>query len=183
MLRVRVNWTGPSAPLVSTHYFFAATEDAAAATSAHIAVATFWFAVRAHISTGFSYTVSPLVDRLTVTGEIIGRLVAANAASSSGTNAGDALPPQNQGVVTWHSGIFVAGVEIRGRTFIPGPTETDNSGGNPVSAYNSDIAAAAAAMIADANTALSVWSKTHSSLSATQSGVMATGWRVLRGRR
>lgn len=183
MLRVRVNWTGPSAPLVSTHYFMPATEDTPAATNSHIAVATFWFAARAHIHTGFSYNVSPLVDRMTNAGEIIARLTAANAAASSGTNAGDPLPPQTQGVVSWHSGTFVAGVEIRGRTFIPGPTETDNSSGNPVSTYLTDIAAAAAAMIADANSILGVWSKTHTSISNTNSGIVAPGWRVLRGRR
>lgn len=183
MIRVRVTWTGPSAPLVSTHYFSPAVEDAAAATAAHIAVATFWFAARAHIHLNFTYVVSPQVDRMLLTGEIIGRLTAANAATASGTNAGDLMPTQNQGVVTWHTNSFVAGVEVRGRTFIPGPTETDNSGGNPVAAYLSDLAAAGAAMIADANTIHGVWSKTHSSIAATQAAVVAPGWRVLRGRR
>jgi hypothetical protein len=189
MLRVRVAWSGPSSPLLSTFHFLPATEDTASATTCFTAVATLINALRPHISTAFSYTVQQQVDQLTLQYELTGTFTATNVASSAGTNAGDALPRQNQGLIRWNTSNFFNGRRIIGRTFVPGPTETDNASGVPVATYVSDITAAAQ-VFADTNTANPVvWSArpsaapTQFSAAAIDAGVCDGDWAILRSRR
>lgn len=188
MLRVRVTWTGPSSPLISTHYLLPGTEDASSALAAHIAVATFWNSARAVISDAFTYTVQQQVDQLSLLGELIGSFTVSNVASAIGQDAGDDMPYQTQGLVRWITPTFLDGRRLKGRTFIPGPTETQNANGVPVSGYLSALNSAASAYASSSSNPV-VWAD-HSDetppFGATgpiDAGVAVSSWAVLRSRR
>lgn len=184
MLRVRVTWTGPSSPLLSTHYFTPDIENAASATACHVAVATFWNTVRAVIADDFVYTVQPAIAQMGTDGQITGELIASNVASAVGQDAGDPLPFQTQGEVALLTSAFSAGRRLQGRLFIPGPTETSNTQGAPTSAYISTVNGALQTYVADAtNVDPEVWSRAHSVSAGVTSGIVRSGWRVLRSRR
>jgi hypothetical protein len=188
MLRVRVAWTGPSSPLLSTHYLSPATEDASSALAAHIAVATLWNSVRAVISDAFTYTVQQQVDQLDLLGNLTGSFTVSNVASAIGQDAGDDLPYQNQGMIRWETGTFLDGRRLRGRTFIPGPTESASTGGAPTSAYLTALNTPAATYAGSSSNPV-VWADHHDRVppfGATgdiTSGAARTSFAVLRSRR
>jgi len=103
--------------------------------------------------------------------------------TAAGTAAGDPLPQQTQGLINWHTLSFVAGREIRGRTFIPGPSESDSSAGIPTAAYQLILQNAANALVAESTANLFVWSKKLATIAEASSASVAPGWRVLRSRR
>lgn len=189
MLRVRVAWTGPSSPLLSTHYFLPASETVTTATACFTAVATFWNSARAHISDNLAYVVQQQVDQLDLLGNLTGSFVATNSAAASGQDTGDELPFQTQGLVAWTTNTFLNGRRLIGRSFIPGPTEQRNAQGAPDSTYLTTMNAAGAAYAATATVVPVVWQDKHDEIPPSGSTGVITGgvargaWKVLRSRR
>lgn len=189
MLRVRVTWSGPSSPLLSTFYLAPAVEDTASATAAHVAVATFWFNIRSLIADDFSWVVQPQVDRLDLLGTLIGTLTAANASANSGTDAGQLLPTQTQGQVRWNTNAFFGGRRLIGRTFIPGMTENSNTAAGIVDPAAVTLITNEANTYAGASANPVVWQDKHDATPPSGStgeivgGAMLSAWRVLRSRR
>ena len=183
MFRVRVNWTGVSSPLVSTFNFLPNTIDLAGANACGDAVATFMNSVRAAVGIAFSYVVNQQVDVISNAGVKTGQFNGHVFGTAAGTAAGDPLPQQTQGLINWHTLSFVAGREIRGRTFIPGPSESDSSAGIPTAAYQLILQNAANALVAESTANLFVWSKKLATIAEASSASVAPGWRVLRSRR
>jgi hypothetical protein len=184
MLRVRVAWTGPSSPLLSTHYFHPSVESTSTATACFTAVATFWNTIRPRVNIGFAYSVQQQVDQLDLSGSLTGSFTATNTANAAGTDSGDLLPTQTQGEVAFLTGSFLSGRRLQGRVYVPGPTEASNTAGVPIAAYLTDLNSAGATYAADAtNVNPSVWSRSAGAISDIDSAVARSGWRVLRSRR
>jgi hypothetical protein len=189
MLRVRVTWSGPSAPLLSTFYFSPTTEDTGSATAAHVAVATFWFNIRNFISTAYSWVVQPQVDQIDLLGTLTGSFTAANSSANAGTDAGQLLPTQTQGQVRWTTGSFLNGRRVQGRTFIPGPTEGSNTAAGLPDPAMVTAVSNEAQTFANATVNPVVWSDHHEETppfgasTAINGGFMVGAWRVLRSRR
>src|SRR5258708_33966596 len=120
MFRVRVNWTGPSSPLVTTFNFLPTTLDLAGANACGDAVATFMNAVRAAVTTSFSYVVNRQVDVISNAGVKTGQFNGHVFGAAGGTAPGDPLPPQTQGLINWPTPSFPARRADRGRAFNPG---------------------------------------------------------------
>jgi hypothetical protein len=116
------------------------------------------------------------------TGDITA-LTAVTSQTGTGGSVGDALPYATQGLVRLRTGFFVGGKEIRGRIFIPGLTETDSDIGVPSSFVVGAWNTAVAALIADANSVLLVYSRKHAAGEAVVSGSAWNKWAVLRSRR
>lgn len=112
------------------------------------------------------------------------------APSVSCSNTGEVLPLATQGLVHMHTGTYRNGREIRGRVFIPGPTELNNSfQGLPMTLWTDTLQAAADVFIADADAGWSVWSRPSTPEASDGLIVPITSaeawanWAVLRSRR
>lgn len=104
--------------------------------------------------------------------------------SWTGSNTEQRLPPTAQALVRWRTGNFEGGREVRGRTNIPGGTESWNSASGTVETTISNlINGRAVDLINDANTVFVVWSKKNGLWWAAQSGSCWSQWAVLRSRR
>lgn len=182
MYRVRTSLVGGSgADQLSTQYFDATSPYTAQ--HAADAVDAFWAAIRPHMSVGYSAVGDPSVEIIdTTTGQPTGA-AAVTRATNVGTAGGDALPWANQGLVQLRSGIYVSGREQRGRIFIPGTSEIDNSGGVPIAAYRADILLAAANMMTDVNSGLGVYSRKHRIFTTVTLVNVWAKWAVLTSRR
>jgi hypothetical protein len=90
-----------------------------------------------------------------------------------------------QGLIRWRTGVFIAGRELRGRTFIPGATESRSANGRPDSTYITTAETAAQDLLDNAalGAALVVYSVTHRQVELVQSRSVWGQWAVLRSRR
>lgn len=182
MFRTRVQITGPvGSPWLSTAYFLApggGTADQAVA-----ALGSFWNDLRVIMHTSCTITSeAEVADVSPTTGEVTG-IESTTPFTLTGTSSADPLPWATQLVIRWRTGNFVGGREIRGRTFVPGLTESSNTSGVPTAATLSTANAAAAALIADANCILLTWSRTHGNDPAVVTGTALGKFGVLRSRR
>lgn len=156
--RVAFTWTGPSSPLISQLYFDVA--GGGTPSQAATAASTFMGAVDAFVSTALTWSMDTEVRQIN---EETGALQAVNVVT--GTNgAGAAAGPRIdllQGLITWTTGQIVEGRLVRGRMFVPLPTEDHNTAtGTPeLAGYRSGLDAAATALVGDANSTLVVWSR------------------------
>lgn len=158
MYRIRTVWTGFSgAPGVSTMYF---AEGGGTAQQAATAVGTFWGSVDNFIVSALSWRVENAVTLIDgTTGQATG-VTQVSGPNGQGAATGDMVPRVAQALIRWRTGSFFGGREIRGRTFIPGISES-NAIGTLSTAAISGIDAAAAALVGDANSLLLVWSRSH----------------------
>jgi len=183
MLRVRTLFVGPSGtPWLNTMYFQHVTEDQAAANAAVAAVGAFWGAVDLRISTSVSWATEVDVVKMDVNG-VQELSFAVTPATGTGAATGDMLPAVTQGLLRWRTGTFINGREVRGRTFIPGLSEAQATLGVMDSACAGTINTAAAALIADANSTLIIWSRLLTLSSTVSSGTAWNSFAVLRSRR
>lgn len=182
MLRVDTVMTGdPGAPYLSSMYFTG--DDQTEAGQAASAVRAFWAAIVSSMVAPLSIQVQPEVVSVDVaTGEPI-EIFSTTQDVLTATGSGDALPWATQGLVRWRTGFFIGGREVRGRTFIPALTEGHSTAGRPTAALLTILNGAASGLIADANSQLLVYSKTHHSSADVVTGSAWSEWAVLRSRR
>ena len=185
MLRISTTFTGsiPGLPYFSQHYFGGDTGGEADAANA--AIVAFWTAAEDAFTSSLTWTVSTeaeFVDE--VTGQVTGVETTAGG-TGIGDAAGQILSPASQGLIRWRTGVFVGGKEIRGRTFIPGPTEDINEIGVPSSGYFPVTNGAAAGLISGSSAAgnFGIWSRTHGQFAVAVTGSTWNQWAVLRSRR
>ncbi len=166
---------------VNTLYFDAT--GGLTAQNAATAARTFWFTMRNEISNNI--TITPDLAVYTIddaTGSPSG-LTTVTGTSFPGISTGNELPWSQQGLLEMRTGNFAFGRELRGRIFVPGAPDGDNSVGVPTSGYQTTLTAAGAALVADANSIWLVYSRTHH-YSASIGSVQAWNqWAVLRSRR
>lgn len=183
MLRTRIAVTGypTGGGLITQHW--AAGDDAAGVTAVRSALSTYLNAVKTEIAAGIVYTLEPEVDIVEdSTGQVTGSL-SATALSVTGTNGGAPLPHANQFLVRWRTGDFFNGRELRGRTFLPGPTVNGQLSGVPTAATIAAHNAAASALVADGTALLHIYSRHNLTSRRVTSGSLWTKFAVLRSRR
>lgn len=181
MLRVRTNMTGASgAPWLSTMFFDGSTGTIATAAVAE--VNAFWTAVKAHVSTPTVILSEPDVAIIDpATGQQTGVIaVATTPVSGSGAST---LPFANQIYVVWHTGAFINGRELIGKTFIPGPPTTDNNSGQVLGTAVTAVQNAAGALIASFGATFGIYSRTHHQFHGATASVTPNKFGVLRSRR
>jgi hypothetical protein len=190
LFRVQTHWTGlPGDVGLSTHYFgtgFYVVDDAVSS------VVTFWVALNEHISDAVSWAVSADVAVIDDTTGVIDHWETATTADGgAGTNNGDPLPWQTQGLIHWTTGEVVNGHQVVGRTFIPGLCEGDSDAGVMSSGLVGSITTIAFAMITDAGSELRIWSRPAPAATTPRAGsshlvrsaTVESKWAVLRSRR
>lgn len=179
--RVQVTWQGPAVTgsALSTFYFRLGTGTH----QQHVdAVETFLLATDSQRSTGLVWTIQPDSAEIDIaTGQLMA-IATTTGASAGGAAAGDRLPNSVQGLARLFTGAVTNGRLLRGRLFLPGPTE-QSSNGMPISAYLTAYNNALAALIADPDSEWAVWSRTHAATAAIQQATVWSQWAVLRSRR
>lgn len=181
MLRVRINWTGTT-PGFTVWHFLPNTDDQSAATAAASAATTFLETIDGLYRNSVTAQVDPEVLAVDVgTGNVTG-VFPVTAAAQQGDSADAAVPNAAMALIRWRTGVFSSGRELRGRTFIPGLTDTSvDATGNVSAATVTAINAAAATLISSSDFA--IWSPTNSSAATVTSGTTWTEFAVLRSRR
>lgn len=180
MLRVRTLFTGIGGSMVNTLHFTGSTQTEA--DNAAAAVSTFWLANRPLMSDDITFSLDTEVLELGDDGVLTGVFSVA-ASTAPGQATGDIIP-MLQGLAKFRTGAFLGGVEIRGRMFVPGVTETHNlATGQPSGTYISDLLADLNALVADANSELRVWSRTKQASAPVTSVNIAQSWARLDSRR
>lgn len=183
MLRVQTTWTGPSGgPFYTLMHFDGDTSGEAE--PAATAVLNFWTAMQAAISSQVTRHVEEEVLRIDpATGNVTAVFTGAARPFTAGGATGSPLPWHTQGLMRWRTGVFIAGRELRGRTFIPGLTEDANDNGRPNSSMVTSANNAAATLIGAATADLTIWSPTHGVEHTAASGTLWNEWGLLRSRR
>lgn len=180
MLRVRTTFTNLSVgPAVNTLFF--AGSDGAAATAAANAVATFWRALNGSIATGGSMHVETDVDLVSeATGQVTGSFF---TSGDTFTFAGGAepLPWANQGLIRLNTGVWVAGRQVVGRIFVPGPVEAVNTLGAPSASYISSLTTAISTLLSTSQ--VGVYSRTGHAFHEATGATVPAKWAILRSRR
>lgn len=182
MLRVRVTLGAMTiGPGLSTFYFDGV--DQAAADDAAGAVTTFMTAIESAMVSYGTWSLETQVAQVDIgTGELE---AVYNVAPASGLgDVGDTqLALATQGLLQLRTGSIINGRELRGRLFIPGPTEGHNDlGGRPTAAYIADVNAAAAGLVAD-SAGWGVWGRASGSFVEITAATCWSQWAVLRSRR
>lgn len=151
------------------------------ATSASDAVHAFWADVASGLVDELVIQVQPEIAVVDVaTGQTVQVYVHSQAAVA-GLNGGEALPWTTQALLQIRTGVFVAGRERRGRIFVPGYSELDNTNGRPSSAVRTALETAGNALV-NFDPALAVYTPEKGVASAT-SVTTWTEWATLRSRR
>jgi hypothetical protein len=178
--RIRVIWSSPTSDTWVSTFWFQAADTASSCASA---VVTFANAIKGKIGNAVTGALDPscyTIDLATMkpTG------ITAVSGTISGVGAsGDVLPYSTQGLMRLRTGVFVNGREMRGRLFLPAPAEVDNDSGFPLSSYQTSMAAAGNALVADAGTNWSILSRRYAALTTISSVSVKNNWAVLRSRR
>lgn len=184
MLRVTTIGTGPQgAPYYSTFYFGGTTEGEAAV--AGDATQAFWTSFAGALRTDLLFQVQPEIELVDpATGNILG-VFADSQVPIDCTGTGDPLPTSTQGLIRWRTGVYVAGKEIRGRTFIPGYTETSSTNGVPIGTTVSGLTSVGTALLSAGSAAggMGVWSPTRGQWAPASSAAGWNQWAVMRSRR
>lgn len=183
MLRVRwIGTGGPGTPYYGAFHFGGTTEgEALIAVSV---VEDFWVELSAEINTALTITVQPEVDVVDpATGNVTGTFITPGGVVDCA--GGGALPPSNQGLIRWRTGEFVAGREIRGKTFIPLVPQEYSNGGVPAVTYTTALQQAGNNLLSNGVGAggLVVYSDTHNQAALVSAASPWNQFAVLRSRR
>ena len=195
ILRTRVTLQVNGVSCLMQHYWdrLSVTPDTAVATEALARVRAMLNSAAARVNAFTVATFDTSVAILTAeTGQLTGVVTGSAPAAVSFTGAGDQLPGMVQGLARFGTNSFINGRNIKGRSFIPGPSEGDNgASGFPSSAYltawNTALGLLGTTVVS--NIAQVVWHRPHpsthlggASLPVT-SRAMASSWATQKGRR
>jgi hypothetical protein len=126
------------ASLITTYWQSTSpVSDVQTATEAMARVRAMFNSAASRVFAGSTLTFDPAIQILDeTTGELVNVAVGTPPAAVSFLDAGDALPGQVQGLAKYGTSSFIGGRNVKGRFYIPGPTEGDNgTAGVPSSAY------------------------------------------------
>lgn len=150
-----------------------------------------WLSFASRLSSQLTVRYLPEVLAINdATGALVGQFTAVPGSVTVGTDAGEVLPAQTQGLIQWNTAGVVNARRVRGHTYLPFPCEGSNDSlGRPVSAYTTSISGFGTNMLGSGATASTfvVWHRPvggagGSSHPATGSVARST-WSVLRSRR
>lgn len=181
LYRVRTAITGPfGGAMVSTFFF-----DASVATAQDAAdsARAFWLDCAGVLHTSVSAQVESIVYTIDSTTGKATSTAATSTASVSGTSVTELIPPSNQALITWHTGVFSAGRELIGKTFIPGLTEDTNNAGVLSSAAISGLTTAANNLGSSGPPTLEIYSRKHKTFQPAGLGAVSHIFAILRSRR
>lgn len=184
MLRVQGTFTlAPGSPYYNALYFGGLTQGEAQA--AAVAAASFWGHLDNALRADMAYTTGSEVELVDITSGQVTDVFSVTPADVDFTGTLEPLPPANQGLVRLRTNFFANGRRIRGRIFVPGPTEGWTSTGSVNGTTLTNLQDAVNLLIANGGAAggLQVYSVTHHIAAPVVSGSPWTEFAVQRSRR
>lgn len=184
MLRTLTTWTNvQGAPYYTNLYFGGDTEGEADAAVA--AIDGFLADLDPSLVNGMVATVDSEVELVDPASGNVTGVYGTAGATETFVAGGDPLPYSTQMLIRWRTGQYVNGREVRGRTFIPGWTESSSTNGKPLPGTVSTMATIAASFLTAASGAggLVIYSPTHGLDASVTSTSVWSEWAVLRSRR
>jgi hypothetical protein len=183
MVRLNSVWTGTAGSPYFTQSYFQGAADAAHASQC---VSAFWGLVGGlapYVTGSLSCAISGDVEVIDIsTGQITG-VVSVTGAVNAGSAAGDALPFLVQGLARLQTSLYLGGRQLRGRMFLPGMMEAQNTAaGVPAAAMQTAVNTALATYIAHAADP-AVYSRKYSAVASVSSATLSPKWSYLRTRR
>lgn len=176
--RIRTVFSGvPGTPYLNNFYFDTGTVGDAS--SAAAAVYDFWNAVDGQMVNTIAWNIEDDVPLFTNPETIAGWESVAGG-SGAGLLSGDSLPWSTQLLVQWSTATVFNNRRIRGRTFVPGFSENQNSAGVPIISLRDAVETAADAL---AGTGLVIASRAANTFVPVTSAQVWSQWAVLRSRR
>lgn len=166
--------------MVSTMFFdsSAGTEQGAADS-----VRAFWYAMRNYLANDLTVQVEPVVYTVNPTTGLATGATSTSTTPVVGASGSAQLPPATQVLVAWHTGVFIAGRELIGKTFIPGQTVDSSTDGIVASGAATVIGGAATALGSSGPPQLVIYSRKHRLYESAGLGSVDTQFAVLRSRR
>lgn len=185
MLRVDTEWSGvPGTPYYTSLHFLGSTEEEASA--AHAAVVALWDAVDTRWRHDLVATVLPEVSVVDeASGDTTATFLETAVPRPGGTN-GARQPLVCQGLVRLRTGTYVGGREIRGKVFMPGTLDQDDTDGIPSTSYRTSLDAGFGALVSSAaglGIPLVVYSPTNGQAGVVTGVSTWNQWAILRSRR
>lgn len=180
IFRVRTVMTGVAgSPFYSNLFFDATTVTPTQVTNG---VTELWTDLLSSIATGLTIVVEAEVAVVDdSTGQITDTAFGTPSTQSSG-GSGESLPTATQGLIRTRTGTYVNGREIRGRMFVPRPSESSNNFGAPNTTYVNALAGAAANLV-DTGLDWVCWSRSSGQSAPIVSVSAWNQFAVLRSRR
>jgi hypothetical protein len=184
MIRVRTVFSGVTGSPYYSNLYFAGSTDGEAQVAV-TAVDAFWTGMSEWMCTPMAMLIEGSVPQIDpATGDIL-QVFSVGDETSAATSTSEAAPLASQILIQWRTGDYIAGRELRGRTFVP---YID------IGAINDGVIASGArsSVLSDANTLLSaaagagglvVWSRTHGQASAISNASVWNQLAVMRSRR
>lgn len=150
-----------------------------------------WDSVKANIHTSVSINFDPICIAVeATTGVLTGAFAGTDPSTVAGTGATDALPLQTQALIRLRTNTVINGRRVRGRLFVPGQLEANNSGAGVLSSsLITALAGGFASILAAGGTASApcIWHRPSplqvGASPAVASVECAPTWSVLRSRR
>jgi hypothetical protein len=176
--QMQVKWTGISGMPGYTNFYFQAIDDFAPTD-----VKGFFNILGPALPAGVTINIPNNGKTIDLaTGQANGTWSHGTAQTVTGTNTTQTL--QASGLVfNWHTGYYVGGRELRGKTFIvPICANIFNPNGTLVTSWKTNVANAAAALVA-ATAQPIVWSRARNTTASITSGAVPDKQVVLRSRR
>jgi len=179
--RFRTVFTGVAgAPWYNNLYFEGGTPEGAAYGEA---VATFWDECASQMDSEVSWVVEPTYTVIETDTGLIQDIGDWAGDTGVGSVAGEALPWACQGIINWRTNLYIAGRELRGKTFVPALQQNANNNGVLVGTAVADLLGAAENLISNSNSAFCVYSRTHLTEAIVESAQVPLKIGVLRSRR
>ena len=183
LTRVRTVFTGvPGTPWMSNMYFDVELAEVQLAADA---VEAFWSEVDGYMVGGVAWEQEPFVTIINpVNGEPTGVAPVTPGAGTGGAS-GDMVPRAAQAYIVWNTGVWQAGRQIRGRTYLPGFTAgAAASDGSVDPGVVTALATAASNLLTTpGNPTLHVYSRKNGNSVPVDNGAASNQWAVLRSRR
>ena len=182
MHRVRSVYRGiTGSPFLQTLYFDTFTGSAQSVVTE---LEASYAAMSGLVSDLVTITVESEVETVDpATGQVTGVEQVSVTPQSMSASSGP-LPQGTNGYAILNTGVWRNGRQVRGRFYLPAPTEVDNAGtGLPAVTYNDSLLANLSALVQQANVNMIVYSRTQGEWFEITGFGRATGWARLSTRR
>lgn len=182
MLRVTIEYSGMAGSPYYSRFYFDGTGQTAAENSA-AAVLTFLIAAEGVQSNLLVWSLLPEVEEVNSSTGLVTASYSVSPATGTGNSGNEPLPTTMQALIRWRTGVYEAGREIRGRTFVPGMVQDANNSGTLTGTVQEALSEYANALVDDVDSELVVYSPTHQQFATVTGASCWNNFAVLRSRR
>jgi len=197
LLRVQTVWGGVAGSPYYTNWYCIGPLTTNNGATLHNATHNFLISLQSTLAAGLTAQVQPEILEFNEADGVVTNAGAGNVGLVTFSGLGDQIPHSNQALIQWTTNGIVHNRRVRGRTFIPGALEAENSPtGTPLPAVGNPLQTAIDTLLSTTAGTMRIWARPYKSKGAEDpipprpgsahaivSGKVAPYWAVLRSRR